>query len=99
MQVSKLPGTTVDIELSAGIADLILTPMFYSGGLVLSQVSRLTGLEGHVIQNWVKRGYLAPPQKKKYSRSQLCRILNINILKDILHSIKRHGFWATSTVF
>lgn len=83
MQITKLPGTTVDINITAGIADLILKPMFYSGGLVLSQVSQLTGLEGYVIQNWIKRGYLAPPKKKKYSRSQLCRILNINILKDI----------------
>ncbi|MFA0815232.1 MAG: DUF1836 domain-containing protein [Anaerofustis sp.] len=83
MRVSKLPGTTVDTDLSPGIADQILTPMFYSGGLVLSQISQLTGLEGHVIQNWVKRGYLSPPVQKKYTRSQLCRILNINVLKDI----------------
>lgn len=83
MHETKLPGTTVDTDLSAGIADKILTPMFYSGGLVLSQISQLTGLEGHVIQNWIKRGYLTAPQQKKYTRRQLCRILNINILKDL----------------
>ena len=52
---------------------------------MLSQVSQLTGLEPHVIQNWVKRGYLPPPQQKRYSRRQFCRILIFNMLKDALH--------------
>lgn len=51
---------------------------------MLSQVSQLTGLEPHVIQNWVKRGFVSPPERKKYSRRQFCRILFINMLKDVL---------------
>lgn len=58
--------------------------MFLAGGMVLSQVSELAGLESHTVQNWVKRGFLTPPEKKRYSQEQLCRILTINMLKSIL---------------
>ncbi len=58
--------------------------MFLAGGMVLSQVAGLTGLEPYMIQNWVKRGFLPPPEKKHYSLSQLCRILTINTLKGVL---------------
>jgi hypothetical protein len=37
-----------------------------------------------MVQNWVKRGFLAKPQQKRYSLRQLCRILNINMLKSAL---------------
>ena len=83
MLITKLPGTTIDARLERGCADRILTPMFCGGGLVLSQVCQITGLEGYIIQNWIKRKYLTPPDHhKKYSRGQLCRILNFNVLKD-----------------
>ena len=66
-----LPGTTVETELSRpDAADALLSPLFLTGGLTLSQVVQLTGLETHTIQNWVKRGFLSPPQHKKYSRRQ-----------------------------
>ena len=58
--------------------------MFMGGDLVLSQVAAITGLEPYHIQNWVKRGFLTPPQKKHYNLRQLCRILNINMLKSVL---------------
>jgi DNA-binding transcriptional MerR regulator len=82
MKPTQLPGTTIEAVLDPGAADRQLTPMFSCGGLVLSQVCQLTGLEGHTIQNWIKRKFLSPPAKKKYTRNQLCRILNINLLKD-----------------
>jgi DNA-binding transcriptional MerR regulator len=81
-----LPGTIVPADLRRPDAvDAVLSPLFLGGDLMLSQVSRITALEPHVIQNWVKRGYLPPPQHKKYSRRQLCRILIINMLKEALH--------------
>lgn len=58
--------------------------MFLGGDLVLSQVAAITGLEPYHIQNWVKRGFLTAPQKKHYSLRQLCRIININMLKNVL---------------
>ena len=54
--------------------------MFLGGDLVLSQVSAITGLETYHIQNWVKRGFLTAPEKKRYSLRQLCRIININVV-------------------
>lgn len=78
-----LPGSTIEAEeISAKTANRLLSPMFLSGGLMLSQVTALTGLEPYTIQNWVKRGFLPPPQNKRYSIRQFARILLINMLKD-----------------
>ena len=83
--VRRLPGTTIEVSLqSADSARKLLDNVFMAGGLVLSQVSGLTGLEPYMIQNWIKRGFLAPPQHKKYSRRQFCRVAIINMLRDVL---------------
>lgn len=58
--------------------------MFLAGGMVLSQVTAVTGLEPYTVQNWVKRGFLTPPVQKRYTLRQLCRIIIINMLKDAL---------------
>lgn len=58
--------------------------MFLGGGIVLSQVAAVTGLEAYAIQNWVKRGFLRPPVQKRYDLDQLCRIITINALKGVL---------------
>lgn len=58
--------------------------MFLPGGMTLSQISAITGLEGYTVQNWVKRGFLTAPQNKRYTLRQLCRILNINLLRGVL---------------
>lgn len=80
-----IPGTTLKGQRStADSAQERFQSLFLAGGLTLSQVSSITGLECHTIQNWVKRGFLPPPQKKRYNMEQLCRILNINILKGPL---------------
>ena len=80
-----LPGTVLkaEAEEASGVESLF-APMFLAGGMVLSQVSSITGLEPYIIQNWVKRGFLSPPQSKRYTLRQLCRILNINMLKGVL---------------
>ena len=81
----QLPGTVLELPREdAERIEEIFSTMFLAGGLVLSQVAELTGLEPHTIQNWVKRGFLTPPERKRYSLRQLCRILNINALKGIL---------------
>ena len=80
-----LPGTVLRANAEdADHVESLFQPMFLAGGMVLSQVSSITGLEPYIIQNWVKRGFLAPPQNKRYSLRQLCRILNINMLKGVL---------------
>lgn len=83
--IAFLPGSTIEAELSRkNVAENLLSPMFMPGGLVLSQVSEITGLAPHTIQNWVKRGFVSPPKNKRYSREQLSRLLIINALKDSL---------------
>lgn len=81
----NIPGTvlTVPMEETEYIPEKFAS-MFLGGGMVLSQVAAVTGLEPYAIQNWVKRGFLTKPIGKKYTLRQLCRILNINMLKDAL---------------
>lgn len=80
-----IPGTVLQAdEQDAEHIEAILQPMFLAGGMVLSQVASITGLEPYIIQNWVKRGFLSPPQNKRYTLRQLCRILVINTLKGAL---------------
>ena len=77
-----IPGTTLTGQRgNADRIDGLFQSMFLAGGLTLSQVSSITGLEPYTIQNWVKRGFLSPPRGKKYDMEQVCRIININILK------------------
>ena len=78
-----LPGTTIPVDWSRPEeAETRLNSLFLAGGLMLSQVASLTGLEPYVIQNWVRRGFVAPPERKRYSRRQFSRIVLINMLKD-----------------
>ena len=77
-----IPGTTLTgLRSDADRTDGLFQSLFLAGGLTLSQVSNITGLEPYTIQNWVKRGFLSPPVGKKYNMEQVCRIININILK------------------
>ena len=77
-----IPGTTlVGLRSDADRIDGLFQSLFLAGGLTLSQVSNVTGLEPYTIQNWVKRGFLSSPVGKKYNMEQFCRIININILK------------------
>lgn len=80
-----IPGTTLEgLRSNADRTDGLFQSMFLAGGLTLSQVSSITGLEPYTIQNWVKRGFLAPPQHKRYDMEQVCRLININILKGTM---------------
>ena len=77
-----IPGTTLEgVRSNADRTESLFQSLFLVGGLTLSQVARLTGLENHTIQNWVKRGFLPPPRNKRYDMEQVCRIINMNILK------------------
>ncbi|MDE5770374.1 MAG: DUF1836 domain-containing protein [Ruminococcus sp.] len=79
-----IPGTTLKFsEQARDEAFSIVSPVLdATGGLTLSQLSKLTGLTGSTIQNWIKRGWVASTQGKKYSRKQVIRILLINVLRD-----------------
>ena len=80
-----IPGTVLTGERQeADRIDGLFQSLFLAGGLTLSQVSSITGLEPYTIQNWVKRKFLAPPQGKRYNMEQVCRLININILKGTM---------------
>ncbi len=80
-----IPGTTLPAKREDAVhIEEQFKSMFLAGGMVLSQVSSVTGLESHTVQNWVKRGFLTNPQQKRYTLRQLCRIININMLKSVL---------------
>jgi len=72
------PGTRVPIT-SARLLDGIFTA---TNGITLSQVCEIIGLEASTVQNWIKRGYVNPPVRRKYSKNQLGRIILINLLRD-----------------
>ncbi len=79
--MKHLPGTM--IETRGSEYKNIFNSIFLTGGITLSQLSNITGLEAHTIQNWVKRKYLSAPINKKYSQNQLCRVIIINMLKEV----------------
>ena len=88
MEESKdklLPGT-VDTHVSLGEKGFAKIAMLLeaTGGLSLSQVCAVTGLEGSTIQNWVKRGWVARPLGKRYEEVHIARILIINALKECI---------------
>lgn len=81
----NVPGTVLQIRREdADNIEEIFSSMFLAGGMVLGQVASVTGLEPYTVQNWVKRGFLPPPQNRRYSVTQLCRIIHINMLKSVL---------------
>ena len=80
-----IPGTTLEGRREdADRISQLFHSMFLAGGLTLSQVSSITGLEPYTIQNWVKRGFLSAPNRKRYDQEQVCRIIQINMLKGAM---------------
>ena len=78
-----IPGTVLPADRKeAGNIPQQLEALVLGGGITLSQVTAITGLEAHTVQNWVKRGFLTSPVGKRYTLRQLCRILNINMLRN-----------------
>lgn len=80
-----IPGTVLTAPRSeADNIEKDFRAMFLAGGIMLGQVAAISGLEPYDVQNWVKRRLLPPPVNKRYNLTQLCRILNINMLKKAL---------------
>lgn len=80
-----IPGTTLTASREEpGRIRERFQDLFLAGGIALSQVTSITGLDSYMIQNWVKRGFLAKPEQKRYSLNQLCRIITISMLRGVL---------------
>lgn len=78
--LSSFPGTQVPVS-TVGLLKGIFSA---TTGVTLSQVCEITGLEASSIHNWIKRGYVGAPVGRKYTKSQLARIILINMLRDTL---------------
>ena len=82
---TTFPGTTIETtSLEKGSSKVLFDGIFAAGGITLSQVSIMTGLEPYMIQNWVKRGFVTSPVKRVYSKEQFARIVIINMLRESL---------------
>jgi len=81
--LQNIPGTVLPAtERTQTDAFSELTPVLHAtGGLTLSQLCDLVGLNATTVQNWIKRGWVASPEGKRYSATQLARILLINLLR------------------
>ncbi len=82
---SNFPGTSIECSsLEQGSSRVLFDGIFATGGITLSQVCIMTGLEPYLVQNWVKRGFLTSPVGRVYSREQFARIIIINMLRQAL---------------
>ena len=79
-----VPGTDSRLRSVEGF-DAYKQMIEIGDGLSLSQVCKITGLEPHMIQNWVKRGYVPHPQNKKYYTKHLARVLLINAERECMY--------------
>lgn len=86
MKLKFIPGTKLPLneQLAENSFAVVSSLCIATGGLSLSQVMGITGLEGSTIQNWVKRGWVSKPNGKKYSERQIARILLISVLRDCI---------------
>ena len=77
----NLPGTVLQTDdVTQGFA-VLFPSLRTTNGLTLAQVCTVTGLEQSTIQNWIKRGWVAHPENKRYGEYQLARIMIINMLR------------------
>ena len=82
--MKTVPGTNIEFDESESVFEKFSPFINATDGLSLGQICSITGLEPFVVQNWVKRGYVAHPVNKKYGRRHLARILLISCLRDAL---------------
>jgi hypothetical protein len=83
-EMDIIPGTVMPLTDKAHPFHPIEQLINAAGGLNLSQVCNITGLEGSTIQNWLKRGWLGKVIDKKYNAGQVARIIIINALRGCL---------------
>ena len=65
--IKTIPGTILEYseKVRTEAFSLISPILTATGGLTLSQLSKLTGLGGSTIQNWIKRGWVVNISGKK----------------------------------
>lgn len=98
----SVPGTVLNAPPSAAKEPFcVIAPILeITGGLTLSQLCDMTGLEASTIHNWIKRGWVAKPIGKRYTETQTARIMIINMLRDALQmeQIAQLMSWVNGSV-
>ena len=81
-----IPGTILERSKMDGAdgMEFLDKVFFITNGIMLTQIREITGIDGTTLQNWLKRGWVASPEHKLYSKEHLARILLINIMRDTL---------------
>ena len=69
---------------SKALPYLELDSMMLSQVVEVAQRVSQNDINNMHVQNWVRRKYLANPQKKKYNREQVANVLLLNDLRNIL---------------
>ncbi len=83
--LNRFPGTTIELtNAELGASRVLFDGIFATGGITLSQVCIMTGLEPYLVQNWVKRGFVSSPVGRVYSKGQFARVIIINMLREVL---------------
>ncbi len=82
----NIPGTCLNRQDMGNATGMeFLDKIFYiTDGIMLSQVRKISGVDGSTLQNWVKRGWIQNTVNKRYNKDQVARILIINMLRDTL---------------
>lgn len=85
--VSKtIPGTVLERSKMNGAdgMEFLDKVYFITDGIMLTQIREISGIDGTTLQNWLKRGWVANPYHKLYSKEHLARILLINMMRDTM---------------
>ncbi|MBR6808585.1 MAG: DUF1836 domain-containing protein [Clostridia bacterium] len=83
MRGKTVPGTEMPYtDIKGGMFSLFRPMIEAADGLTLGQVCAITSLEFSTVQNWVKRGYVDHPVRKKYYERHMARILIISAMRD-----------------
>ena len=79
-----IPGTQIKYAQSDDAFSIIRPMIELTGGLTLSQLVKITGINGYTIANWVNRGFIPKSVNKKYYERHVARVLIISALKDCM---------------
>lgn len=77
-------------EAPAGMFAAFVPLIRAADGLTLGQVCSLSALEPTTVQNWIKRGFVPHPERKKYYERHLARVKLIADLRECM-PIERIG--------
>ena len=85
MLTQRIPGTNIPYTESHDAFSVFRPMLEITGGLSLGQICKITDLQASTIQNWIKRGYVQRPERKKYYERHLSRLLLISSLRDCMN--------------